>query len=363
MTSVNYSTIKNSKMNINRVLTSLIAMPVIFLSVYGCSSSSTGTEIAAEEVREESVRVMPLAYSEISRSITYPANLLPFREVHLASASPGRIQRINVEVGDRVAGGQLLVEMDQTQLLQARVQLTSLERDYRRLDTLRKVGSISQQQYDQMKTQYDLALTNVEFLQENTSLTAPFSGVVSGRYFENGEMFSGAPNTQAGKAAIVSLVQTSRLRARVNVSEAYLPRISVGMPVRITSDVWPGESFNGTVLHIYPAIDAATRTFTVEVSVPNPGEKLRPGMFARAGLEIGRAEVFAVPSLAVLKLQGSNERYVFIEENGRAKRVIVQMGDRFDDMVEIISDQIKPGDNLIVAGQARLLDGVAVNVR
>jgi membrane fusion protein, multidrug efflux system len=352
-----------SKMNYTRILNSLIAVPVIFLSLYGCSSSGTGTEVTSGEERGESVRIMPLAYSEISRSITRPATLLPFREVHLASASPGRIQKINAEVGDKVSVGQLLVEMDKTQLLQASVQLTSLERDYRRLDTLRKVGSISQQQYDQMKTQYDLALSNVDFLQENTSLAAPFSGVVSGRYFENGEMFSGAPNTPAGKAAILSLVQTSRLRARVNVSEAYLPRISVGMPVRITSDVWPGESFNGTVLHIYPAIDAATRTFTIEVSVPNPGEKLRPGMFARASLEIGRAEVFAVPSLAVLKLQGSNERYVFIEENGRAKRVIVQMGDRFDEMVEIISDQIKPGDNLIIAGQARLLDGVAVSVR
>jgi membrane fusion protein, multidrug efflux system len=86
-------------------------------------------------------------------------------------------------------------------------------------------------------------------------------------------------------------------------------------------------------------------------------------MFARARLDIGQAEVFVVPALAVLKLQGSNERYVFLEENGIARRVVVEMGDRFDDMVEIISDGINAGDNLIIAGQARLLDGAAVSVR
>ena len=81
-----------------------------------------------------------------------------------------------------------------------------------------------------------------------------------------------------------------------------------------------------------------------------------------ARLELEKVEAFVVPALAVLKLQGSNERYLFLEENGRARRITVEPGERFDEMVEIVSDEIQPGDNLIVAGQARLLDGVAVNV-
>jgi membrane fusion protein, multidrug efflux system len=342
-----------------------VIIPSIMLLVWGCSSRAdeAGTGSLPEDNSAESVRVMELDYSEISRSITYPASLMAYREVHLASASPGRIDRIHVETGTRVSRGQLLVEMDRTQLQQARLQLANLERDYRRLDTLRKVGSIPQQQYDQIRTQYDLALSNVEFLQENTRLAAPFSGIVSGKYFDDGEMFSGAPNTPAGKAAILSIVHTSQLKARVNVSERYYPVVQTGMPVVITSDIWPGEEFTGKVLHIFPTIDPVTRSFTLELLIPNQDERLRPGMFARARLDVGQDEVFVVPAIAVLKLQGSNERFVFLEENGRAKRVVVQMGDRFDDMVEIISDEINSGNNLIVAGQARLLDGVPVSVR
>lgn len=343
----------------------LIFIPAIFLATYSCSSGvgEDSNDIVSERDGIEAVKVMKLEYSEISRSITYPANLQAFREVHLASSSPGRIDRIHVETGARVQSGQLLVEMDKTQLQQAKLQLESVEKDYRRLDTLRKVGSVSQQQFDQIKTQYDLALSNVEFLQENARLTAPFSGTVSGKYFENGEMFSGAPNTPAGKAAILSIVQTLQLKALVNVSERYLPNVKTGMPVNLNSDVWPGEKFIGTVIRIYPTINPATRSFTIEVSVPNQDGRLRPGLFARAKIDLEQVEVFVVPALAVLKLQGSNERYVFLEDNGKAKRVNVELGDRFDEMVEIVSAEIQTGDNLIIAGQARLVDSVNVAVK
>jgi membrane fusion protein, multidrug efflux system len=351
-------------MKLKYILYSIAAIVPVAFSLHGCSSSDGNREGGAtnEPDRIEAVRVMELQRSGISRSITYTANLQAFREVHLASASPGRIERIHVETGTRVDQGQLLVEMDRTQLQQARVQLESIEKDYRRLDTLRSMGSVSQQQYDQLKTQYDLALSGVEFLSDNTRLLAPFSGIVSGKYYDNGEMFSGMPNTAAGKAAILSLVQTTQLKALVNVSESYYPRIKTGMPVIFTSDVWPGEEFTGTVTRINPVIDPSTRSFSIEIALPNRDERLRPGMFARARFDLQQVEVFVVPALAVLKLQGSNERFVFIEENGRAKRVIVEIGDRFDDMVEIVTDQVGAGDNLIIAGQARLVDGVAVSV-
>ncbi len=352
-------------MKMNKILKTLMIVPFAGILLSACSggSSSDATKGQEAEERVEEVRIQELSYEQITRSATYTAHLQAFREVHLASASPGRIERILVDVGDRFAEGHLLVEMDQTQLRQAEIQFQSLEVDYRRLDTLRKAGSISQQQYDQIKTQYDLAKTNVQFLRENTRLLAPFSGVVSGKYFENGEMFSGAPNTQAGKAAILSLVQTNRLKAVVNVAERFYPYLKVGSLVNITTDVFPGEVFQGTVSMIYPTIEAATRSFKIEITVPNAQEKLRPGMFARASLEILQTEAFLVPSISVLKLQGSNERYIFLEENGRARRVPVELGERFDDMVEVLSDQVSPGDRIIIAGQARLVDGVRVNVQ
>ncbi|MFO7922432.1 MAG: efflux RND transporter periplasmic adaptor subunit [Bacteroidales bacterium] len=351
-------------MNIKFLNKLLLFIPVALLLSFGCSSKQdekAGT-FASEADSAEAVRVIELDYRKISRSIIYPANLMAFREVHLAPASPGRVEKIHVEAGTPVSKGQLLVEMDRTQLQQAQVQLASVEKDYRRLDTLRKAGSVSQQQFDQIKTQYELALSNVGFLKENTILVAPFSGTVSGKYVEDGEMFSGAPNTPAGKAALLSVVQTTQLKVLVNVSESYYPNVNPGMPVIINSDVMPEEDFRGNITRIYPTLNPATRTFTIEVTVPNHDGRLRPGMFARARLDLEQVEVFVVPAIAVLKLQGSNERYVFLEENGRARRVTVEPGERFDDMVEIVSDEIQPGDNLIIAGQARLLDGVAVTI-
>ncbi len=345
-----------------RVLKVLYPVTAISLFLFSCSSASESPENDTAEERVEPVRVIEIDYREISRSITHTATLQPYTDVHLAPASPGRIERIHADESDRVSKGDLLVEMDRTQLNQAMVQLQNLEKDYRRLKTLKEEGSIPEQQYDQIKTQYEVALSNAEFLKENTTLEAPFSGTVSGRYFENGEMFTGTPNTPEGKAAILSIVETGRLKVTVSVPERFYPNIKTGMPVSIKSDVYPGEEFSGSVLRINPVIDQHTRSFRIELVVPNPDEKLRPGMFARATIDVESVETIVVPAIAVLKVQGSNDRYVFIEENGTARRVTVEIGQRYDDMVEIISDDITAGDNLVIAGQGRLVDGVAVKV-
>ncbi len=357
---MNFSNKTNERtMNIKSFFIPVLAL----MALIGCSSPETSQHEADSADGAEVVRVMTLDYSEIDRSTTHTAHLEAFQSVHLASASPGRIEKIHTDVGNKVARGQLLVEMDKTQLHQAQVQLNSIETDYRRVDTLRKVGSISEQQYDQIKTQYEMAVSNVAFLEENTRLQAPFPATVSERYYEEGEMFTAAPNTPEGKAAILSLVNIGRLKALVNVPERFFPMIKTGMEVKISADVYPGEEFTGSVTRVYPAIDPASRSFRVELTVPNRDELLRPGMFARARIALDQVDALVVPALAVLKLQGSDERYVFLEENGRAKRVVVEIGQRFDDMVEIISDDVSAGDRLIIAGQARLLDGVSVQVQ
>lgn len=341
-------------------------LQLISLLILGCTPAEKPTTQATDagtDKQVEAVRVLELGYSEISRKATYTAHLQPFRDVHLVPASPGRVARIHPVVGSRVTQGQLLVEMDRTQLQQALVQLKSLETDYNRLDTLRRAGSVSQQQYDQVRTQYDLLRSNVAFLEGNTRLVAPFSGVVSAKYFEDGEMFSGAPNTTAGKAAILYLIQTDKLKGRVNVAERFLPQVRIGMDAAISTNVYPNNTFGGTVSKIYPEVDPLTRTFRIELTIPNPDDKLRPGMFARATLDFEHVETLVVPALAVLKLQGSNERFVFLEKNGTAHRVVVELGERFDDMVEIRSDAIKAGDRLIIAGQGRLHDGDAVEAQ
>jgi len=347
-----------------KTITIITAAVVI---VYGCSSKTeeqktTGSIAASTAIKIEKVKVTMLQSSVIAKSIEYTSTLKAFEEVHLVPSTPGRIEKIFVEVGSRVSKGDQLVQMDQTQLQQAMIQLKSLEIDYKRLDTLQKVGSITRQQFDQISTQYAIAKSNVEFLKDNTRLAAPFSGVISGKYFEDGEMYSGAPNTTSGKAAILSVVQISPLKAIVNIPETYYPIISEGMTTQVTCDLYPGQVYSGTIMRKYPTIDAMTHSFQVEIRIDNPGEKLRPGMFARVQLELGETDALVVPAMAVLKMQGSNERYVFIEVQGKAKRVSVEMGKRFDEMVEIISPELKEGDRLIVTGQSRLVDQVPVEI-
>ncbi len=342
---------------------------LIFLSIFvaflaSCTSTSTDKAASdnAPKVLQERVKTMILEQKKIARSVDYTATLLAFEEIHLAPASPGRIEGVNVEIGSRVAAGTVLVQMDRTQLHQAEVQLRTLETDYKRLDTLRKVGSIAQQQYDQLKAQYEISRANVEFLRRNIQLVAPFSGVISGKYFEAGEMYSGAPVAAIGKAAIVSLVQINKLKTLVAISEKFFPQIKQGMEANITADTYPGKIFKGRIFNIHPTVDPGSRTFNAEIVIDNREGLLRPGMFCRANLELDQVEALVVPAIAVLKMQGSNERYLFIEEDGVAHRIGVQVGKRYDDQLEVISDRLKPGDQIIVSGQARLLDGVAITV-
>jgi membrane fusion protein, multidrug efflux system len=313
--------------------------------------------------KKEAVRVMSLELKEVARSVEYPANLNPFEEVHLAPSSPGRIEGIFAHVGDRVTKGTPLVQMDRTQLLQAEIQLKNLELDFSRLDTLSRYGSIPQQQYDQLRTQYEVAKSNVEFMKENTRLTAPFNGIISGRYYETGEMFSGAPNTQAGKAAVLSIVQIDRLKAVVPLSERHFPQVKKGMQASVKVDVYPDKEFTGSINRIYPLVDATNRTFHVELLVDNREGLLRPGMFSRITFNLDMEQAILLPSMAVLKMQGSNQRYLFVEENDTARRISVTTGKRYDDYIEVFADELQPGARVIIHGQSRLLDGVPVEVK
>ncbi len=328
----------------------------------GSDPATPGTGETAAGQAAEIVKTIVIEKQKIARSIEYSSTIIPYEEVHLASSSPGKIDRIFVEIGDRVKKGDILVQMDRTQLHQAMVNLKNTETDFMRLDTLNKTGSISKQQYDQMKARYDIAKSNVEFLQENTTLRAPFDGVISGKYYEDGELYSGMPNTTAGKAAILSLVQIDPLKVIVNISENYFPFVKTGMDASVTSDLYPGKVILGKVLRVYPTMDPSTRSFTSEIKIDNANNLLRPGMFCRVSMNLGEEMALVVPAVAVLKMQGSNERYVFLEEEGVARYVSVTLGKRFDDKLEVISDKILEGSSLIVSGQARLVDGNRVKI-
>jgi len=249
-----------------------------------------------------------------------------------------------------------------TQLEQTRLQLQTMKTDLARMDTLLKTGSVTQQSYDQTKSQVETTELVLENLEENTLLRAPYSGIITGKYYNDGELFSPTPNTQAGKAALVSMIQIDPVKLMVNLGEDDLPLVKNGMHATVQTDVYPDQPFQGTVFRIHPTVNAATRTFVVEVKVPNPNEKLRPGMFARVSVKLGEKEALMVPAISVLQTSGTNERYIMLNENGTARKVVVTIEKRYDDKLEISSPSIQGGEQLILAGHTNLEDGAPVKV-
>ena len=160
------------------LMLSVAACPILMMSCTEKAGKKEDGTAAVTETKKEMVRVTDLEEQEISRSVQIASTLEALNEVHLAPSVPGKIDEILVEIGDNVKAGQALVKMDDVQLVQSRIQMDNLKTDFSRLDTLKKVGSIAKQQYDQMATQYEVARKNIDYLAKNTTLTAPFDGVI-----------------------------------------------------------------------------------------------------------------------------------------------------------------------------------------
>lgn len=347
-----------------------IKISLLFLiaagAFFACNMQPPGaaSETAAEaaEVKAQPVKIMDLGYKETAVTQNITSTVVAYEETYLSPALSGRIRSVKVEVNDHVKKGQLLVELDRTQLDQTQLQYHQLLTDLTRMDTLLQYGSITQQAYDQLKAQVETTELILQNLKENTLLRAPYSGIITGKYYNDGELFSPTPNTPVGKAALISMIQIDPVKLMVNLSEKYLPLVKEGMKATVSTDVYPGLMFQGTVFRIHPTVSAASRTFTVEVKVPNKQHKLAPGMFARVSLKLGMGEALIVPALAVLKQSGTNNRYVMLNENNVARKVEVSIVNRHDDQLEISSAELQGGEELIYVGHTELESGDPIEV-
>ena len=280
---------------------------------------------------------------EIEREISVSTNLQGYLTQNVAPSLTGKIEHIYCEVGDRKAAGADLVRMDQTQYKTTKISLANLELEKNRVEMLLKTGSATQQQYDQILAQYNSTKEQLEFLEKNTYVKAPFSGVIAAKNYEDGELYGGQP--------ILVLTQLDKLKALVAVPETYFPRFKEGMKLSLTSEIYPDKVFPATVEIVYPTIDPSTHTFQCKIVIPNTKNLLRPGMYVTTTIGLGKADALVIPYQAVEKLVGANDRYVFIVENGRAKRVAVTLGQRFDQDIEIIAPEIVPGVEVVTTGQ------------
>lgn len=273
---------------------------------------------------------------------------------NIAPSAPVRISNIFVEVGDRVARGQKLVQMDATNLAQLELQIENSKKEFNRVDELYKVGGVSKSNWDAAKMALDLQVASYSNLLENTQLLAPISGIITARNYDDGDLYSGKP--------VLVIEQISPVKLLINVSEQYYTQVKKGLGADIKMDVYGDEIFKGSVSLIHPTMDATTRTFAVEIKIANSNERVRPGMFGRVILNFGNKEGIVVPDISILKQTGTNERFVFVIKNGIAERRVVSLGRQNGDLIEVLSG-IEDGEEVAITGISRLDNGKKVDVR
>ena len=304
------------------------AICLALLGLAACGSKQQTTQVV--ETPRVLTKTATAERAVVQLTEEYTSEILPYKENDITPAASGvHIDRIRVDVGDRVQQGQVLVTLDPTQYNQALVQLKTVEDDYNRLKPVFDAGGISAQQIDQAKAALDVQREVVANLKKNIELRSPITGVVTARNNEAGDLFKNQP--------ILHVMQINPVKVIANVPEQFFPAVKVGMPVDLKLEVFPDRTFAGRVSLIHPALDAATRTFTVEVTVPNGGEVLRPGMFARTIFNMGEKEGVMVPDVAVQKQVGSSERYLYVIKDGKAERRRVTQGRQSGSRIDILS--------------------------
>ena len=324
----------------------------------GCGNTGkkeAGQTAAVAEETAPSVAVEQVFEREVPQMATYTSTVQAYVKNNIAPQSVNRIKKINVEVGDFVKKGQVLAEMDLIQLQQAELQMQNKEIEYKRLKALYDAGGLSQSDLDAIELAYKVSKTQYENLLENSVLLSPINGVVTARNYDVGDMY-------AMSAPVFTVEQIVPVKLLVGISESDYSKVKKGDSVEITTDAVPDKTFYGKINRIYPTVDPATRTFTVEVVVDNNYKTLRPGMFARVTVKFGVNNNVVIPDVAVVKQQGSGERFVYVlNEDGTVSYVKVTLGRRMGAEYEVL-EGLKDGDRIVTGGQIRLKDGVKVSV-
>ena len=333
----------------------MLAAAAAMVAVSCGNISKKDAEQPMAALADPTVAVQQVSVREVPQLATYTSTVQAYVKNNIAPQMSGRITKINVEIGDNVTKGQVLAEIDKSQLLQAQLQLQNQEVELLRIKTLYDNGAISKSDYDAVELAYNITKTQVANLMENTVLCSPIDGVVTARNYDAGDMYAMA-------SPIYTVEQIVPVKLLVGISESDYTKVKKGDSVEIVADALPEVKFYGNIEKIYPTVDAATRTFTVEVVVKNPYKTLRPGMFARVTVDFGSNNNVVIPDVAVVKQQGSGERFVYVlNEDGTVTYQKVVLGRRMGTEYEVL-EGLQDGARIVTGGQIRLKDGVKVTV-
>ena len=322
---------------------------------------------AAQRAGRDGDNVFPIAAvvvetRELARTVTVSGPVEPVRTIGVNAQMSGTVLRVIAQEGDRVAAGQLLAELDAretaAQLERARAVLASAESAYRRAEELIATRIITEAEYEQARTAYGVAQSEVELWETRLAFSrirAPSPGIVTAKYVEAGSAV--APNQRVFDLADVSL-----LVVRVQLSELDIVHVREGQAVAVQLDAYPAASLAGRVRRLWPSADPQTRLVPVEVALDRPaaGVDVRPGFLARMGFRLDRREdATAIPTSAVAVQEP--ESYVYVIDADTLIRRPVELGLSAAGWVEV-TEGLVPGERVVASGHASLRPGARVRV-
>ena len=300
-------------------------------------------------------------------SLSAVGSLTAVQGVTVAAELPGKVVEISFEPGAKVKRGDPLIRQDtsveEAQLPGAEAQVTLTESVLARDVEMLKEKIVSQADYDAAVAGHRQAMAQVETLRATIAkktIRAPFGGRLGVRQVNLGQALrEGDP--------IVTLQSLDPIYVNFALPQQELSRLHVGLPVRVTSDAFPGAAINGRITTVNPLVDAETRNVQLQATVANPAEKLRPGMFVNTavGLPV-RQKVLAIPATSVLYAPFGDSVFVVADDNvvkgGKTLRQqFVRLGEKRGDFIAV-TDGLKEGETIVSTGVFKLRNGQPVVV-
>ena len=337
------------------------AASIVVLAALACGGCGRGAEEGNSERRVVPVAVAVIATADVAPVLDYSGAVEAWREASVGAVMNGRVEKFHVEPGDRVSNGDLMVEMTGEQLTQVEAQYVVAEKDWERMKRLRDRGAVTEQAFDGVDAAYQAAKASYELVLESTRIRAPFGGVVSSTYLEEGEVFVVMPGGAATTPAIVEVVQMDTVKVRIAVAERDLREVREGLRAELTVGGYPGRVFSGTVRLVEPTLSASTRTAMAEIAVRNADEALRPGMYAHVRLFLDPRKIVRIPHDGVVQQEGTGIYYAMVAEEGTAQRRNLELGAAYGEYHELLGG-VDVGELVITAGRYRLPVGAAIEI-
>ncbi len=357
----------------------LVALATAALAVAACKSQGAKDATSAETFGAAPVKVFKVRRERITEKITYTGTLEARTKVNITPEVGGKIARIYVQAGDRVAKDQLLAELEtestRLQLKQAEAAVAVAEastadalRNKERMDRLIKENAVSEQQREKVQLAFEAASAQLEQARAGLNLArhaldvslmkAPFAGVIASKNAEVGDVINPMMGGFGGGAGgVLTLMDFSRIKITVAVSPQDVARIRKGQEAVLNVASLPGREFRGAVSVVNLTADPLSKKFEVEVAVDNPDGALRPGTFGNLVFEVQSHEnALVVPQIAILE-----NSYVYVVADGKAARRDVALGIQNTTMIEVLNG-LAEGDPVVVEGNFGLEEGAAVKI-